>query len=48
MAIRVMNLIGEGKIVKNLLTLRIDYFLSLMIGERMRNFATLYFDAVMR
>ena len=43
-----VNLIGEGKIVKIPLTLRIDYFLSLMIGERMRNFATLYFDVVMR
>lgn len=48
MAIRVVNLIGEGKIVKNLLTLRIDYFLSSVRGERMCNFATLYFDAVTR
>ncbi len=48
MAIRVVNLIGEGKNVKNLLTLRIDYFLSSVMGERMCNFGTLYFDAVMR
>ena len=48
MAIRVVNLIGEGKIVKNLLTLRIDYFLSSVMGERMCNFATLYLNVVMR
>lgn len=32
MAIRVVNLIGDGEIVKKLLTLRIDYLLSSVMG----------------